>query len=363
MPMDTILFESWRGRYADSPRAISERLRETRDDLRHVWVVDRPDVRLPDGVDRVLRHSPAYFRHLVTARHLVSNDMISRHYVHGPRTTYLQTWHGTPLKRIGFDVPAARYAEAATYRRRLARDVRAWDYLVSPNPYSTAVFRRAFRYDGAVLETGYPRNDVLRRPDRAALRERVRRELGVADGVRAVLYAPTWRDDARDATGRPTLPPALDLAELERLLPAGTVLLLRMHRLVADRLPATAPGFARDVSDHPDIAELYLAADVLVTDYSSAMFDFAVTGRPMVFFAYDLEAYRDEVRGFYFDFTAEAPGPIVRHTAEVAEAIVNLAAVQADYRVAYRAFVAKFCPLEDGGATDRVLDAVFPETL
>jgi CDP-glycerol glycerophosphotransferase len=359
--MDTILFESWRGRYSDSPRAISERLRATRDDLRHVWVVDGPGVRLPDGVDRVLRHSPAYFRHLLTARYVVSNDMMSRYYLKGPRTTYLQTWHGTPLKRIGFDVRAARYAGAATYRRRLARDVGKWDHLVSPNLYSTEIFRRAFRYDGPILETGYPRNDVLLSPGRDTIRARVRGELGIPASACAVLYAPTWRDDARDAAGRPTQPPGLDLAELERRLSGDTVLLLRTHRVVADRLRAVPGGFTRDVSDHPEIAELYLAADVLVTDYSSAMFDFALTGRPMTFLAYDLETYRDEVRGFYLDFAAHAPGPVVRDTAQVADALAHLPEVQCDHARAYRTFTETFCALEDGHATDRVIDAVFAE--
>jgi CDP-glycerol glycerophosphotransferase len=351
--MDVAFFESWRGRYSDSPRAISERLRERRDDLRHVWVVDGPDVALPDGVHAVRRHSPAYFRHLATARWVVSNDMLSRYYVKGPRTTYLQTWHGTPLKRIGFDVPAARYAGAAAYAWRLARDVRRWDHLVSPNPYSTAIFRRAFRYSGPVLETGYPRNDVLRSAGSGAIRERVRRELGIAPGTCAVLYAPTWRDDARGPSDRHTR----DLPDLAGRLTTDTVLLLRMHRLVADRLPAGSG--ARDVSDHPDIAELYLAADVLVTDYSSAMFDFAVTGRPMIFYAYDLAAYRDDVRGLYFDLGAGAPGPVAGSTAEVADALADLPAVQREHAAAYRAFVREFCALEDGYATDRVIDAVF----
>jgi len=109
-----------------------------------------------------------------------------------------------------------------------------------------------------------------------------------------------------------------------------------------------------DVSDYPDIADLYLAADVLVTDYSSAMFDFACTGRPMVFFTPDLERYRDEVRGFYFDFEAEAPGPILRATDEVVEVLKH--GDFTAYKARYEEFAAKFCPWDDGRASARVVD-------
>jgi CDP-glycerol glycerophosphotransferase len=113
-----------------------------------------------------------------------------------------------------------------------------------------------------------------------------------------------------------------------------------------------------DVSVYPDISELFLICDVLVTDYSSSMFDFAVTGRPMVFFAYDLERYRDHVRGFYFDFDAEAPGPLLRTSREVVEALRDPAALDAGFREARAAFAARYCPHDDGQAAARVLDRV-----
>jgi CDP-glycerol glycerophosphotransferase len=117
-----------------------------------------------------------------------------------------------------------------------------------------------------------------------------------------------------------------------------------------------------DVSDYPDIADLYLAADVLVTDYSSAMFDFAVTGKPMLFFAYDLERYRDEVRGFYFDLEAQAPGPVLRTSDEVVAAL--RAGAHDAYADAYASFVRTYCPYDDGFASVRVIQrilAIAPE--
>lgn len=137
------------------------------------------------------------------------------------------------------------------------------------------------------------------------------------------------------------------------------VLMIRKHPSVTDRVPRVGRDFILDVSIYPDIQELYLVADMLITDYSSAMFDFAVTGKPMLFYTYDLERYRDEVRGFNFDFEAEAPGPLLRTTEEVVEAVRDIDEVHTKYRRLYDAFTARFCPLEDGGAAARAVDRIF----
>ena len=323
-------------------------------------MVDSPGVELPGDVERVVRNTPDYFRRLATARYFFASDMMPRYPLKTRRTTYVQMWHGTPLKRIGFDVPDARYAGAAVYLRRLARDIRRWDHLVSPSEFCTQMFRKAFHYDGSVLQTGYPRNDVLSGPGAAARRTAVRAGLGIGPASRAVLYAPTWRDDAigSESAGQPA---ALEL-DVERLVSSvadDTVLLLRLHQLVAGSVAVPAHPRVLDVSAHSDIKDLYLAADVMVTDYSSTMFDFAVTGRPMVFFAYDLVGYRDQLRGFYFDLEAEAPGPVVDSTDGVIDALDRLGDTTGAYAGRYAAFRERYCPLEDGHATDRVIEAVF----
>jgi len=123
--------------------------------------------------------------------------------------------------------------------------------------------------------------------------------------------------------------------------------------------PGTRPGFVLNVTGYPSMAELCLVSDVLITDYSSVMFDFAPTGKPMLFFTYDLEAYRDRLRGFYFDFEAEAPGPLLATSAEVLAALGDTGAVAARYADAYRAFTTRFCPLDDGKAAARACDAIF----
>ena len=139
------------------------------------------------------------------------------------------------------------------------------------------------------------------------------------------------------------------------------MLLIRRHPNVVDTVPARPDGFVRDVSDYPDITELFLIADVLITDYSSLMFDYAVTGRPMLFFTYDLEHYRDDLRGFYFDFERQAPGPLLTTSDEVIEALRTLDDVAAAHRTAYTRFAAQFCDLDDGKAAGRVVDRLLRE--
>lgn len=351
-----IVYNSFGGRYSDSPRAIHEALVARGRPAEHVWVADPGHApAFPAGTRTVPAGGPDMVCALESADVVVSNTHLDVEWSKAADTVYLQTWHGTPLKRLHFDVRWAPAGELA----RLTRDIGRWDALLSPNADSTPLFRQAFGFTGEIVESGYPRNDVLSAPGAGGVRRRVRRELGIADSATVVLYAPTWRDDlARTGAGDFAL--HLDLDELHRRLGPDHVVLLRLHYLVAQRLVAGDRAGVRDVSGHPDISELYLAADVLVTDYSSTMFDFAVTGRPMVFFAYDLADYRDRLRGFYFDLAAIAPGPVVATSAAVADALADLPAVAARHAPAYAAFRARFGHLEDGHATDRVLQRFFP---
>jgi CDP-glycerol glycerophosphotransferase len=175
-----------------------------------------------------------------------------------------------------------------------------------------------------------------------------------------VLYAPTWRDNQFYASGRYRFDLRLDTGRAARVLGPGHVLLIRGHHHLANDVRAGGPpGFARNVTGYPDVTDLFLITDVLITDYSSVMFDFAVTGRPMLFFTYDLAAYRDKLRGFYFDFEAEAPGPLLATSEEVLAALANADGAAAGYRDSYQAFAAKYCPLDDGKAAARVCDRLF----
>jgi CDP-glycerol glycerophosphotransferase len=347
-----IVYNSFEGRYSDSPRALYEELLRRGDGETHVWLADPAHARgFPAGVATAEYGGPEGREALESADLLIANTHTDVDWTKRPGGMYLQTWHGTPLKRIHWDVlwaPPGRL-------ERLSVDVARWDRLVSPNRPSTPLLRGAFRYDGEVLETGYPRNDVLNAPDRDEIRADVRRELAIPDDRTVVLYAPTWRDDEVFAVGGREFRLPLDVDEFIDRLGDDHVLLLRLHYMLTGRLPPVDHASVRDVSFHPDISRLYLAADVLVTDYSSSMFDFAVTGRPMLFYTYDLSDYVGRQRGFYFDFAPQAPGPLLPTSADVFDALRDLPAVAERHADRYARFRERFCHLEDGHASERVL--------
>ncbi|MGW5411807.1 bifunctional glycosyltransferase/CDP-glycerol:glycerophosphate glycerophosphotransferase [Actinomadura geliboluensis] len=353
-----VLYDSYSGKqYSDSPRAIHEELVRRGADVEHLWVVRDAQVELPETARPVRLWGAEWYEAMARSRYVISNAHLPEWFVRRPGQVVVQTWHGTPLKRIGFDIEDVHFANAR-YLEKVAKEAPNWSYLVSPNAFSTPILRRAFRYEGELIETGYPRNDILASPDRSLLAERVRERLGLPADKRAVLYAPTWRDDSYYGPGKYRLDMRLDLERAAAELGDDHVLLVRRHPNVVDTVPEVGDGFVRDVSAYPDIAELFLAADVLMTDYSSLMFDYANTGRPILFFTYDLEHYRDELRGFYFDFEDEAPGPLLGSSDEVIEALRSLDQVERDYAEPYDRFVRRFCELDDGKAASRVADRI-----
>ncbi|HKH18901.1 MAG TPA: CDP-glycerol glycerophosphotransferase family protein [Solirubrobacteraceae bacterium] len=353
-----VVYASFGGRqYSDSPRAIHQELVRQGAPLEHLWVVRDGMCEVPRTATVLREGSREHHEAFARSRFIIANDHFPDWYRRRPDQTSIQTWHGTPLKRLGLDVLGTR-RKVRRLLRGLDRQVDNWQYLVSPNRFSSPILRDTYGIEGEVLEIGYPRVDVLAAPDSDVRSRRVRSSLGLPHDARLVLYAPTYRDHIVDRRGRFRMEMQLDLERLRAAVGDDTVILFRKHHYVVDAVPETADGFVRDVSAYPDGTELMLAADVLITDYSSMTFDFANTRRPMLFFTYDLEAYRDEVRGLYLDLAAIAPGPLLRTTDEVAEALGDLDAVQRDSARRYDEFVSTFCSLDDGGASARVIERV-----
>ena len=356
---DAVLYDCFGGReYSDNPRAVHEELVRRGAPVEHLWVVRDGAFAVPDTAVAVRELSREHHEACATARYVVANDHLPRWFARRPDQVCLQTWHGAPLKRLGLEL-AGRPKAIREYRRVRRQPVENWDHLVSPGPWATPVLERAFGPTARVVETGLPRTDVLLRPDRDRLAADVRRRLGLPAGKRVVLYAPTYRDHLA-AGERYRLGPLLDPTALRAALPDEDVVLFRRHRLMVAGAETRRDGVV-EVTAYPDANELLLVADVLVTDYSSAIFDFASTGRPIVFFTPDLEVYRDEVRGFSIDFEAVAPGPLLRRADEVVGALEDLDGVRDAYRGRYERFVADHCSLQDGNATRRVVEQVFPE--
>jgi CDP-glycerol glycerophosphotransferase len=353
--VDAVLFESFQGKViGDSPFDIFLGLKEARPDLKFIWVT-APATKAPAGATGVAFGSPAYLRALATSKYLVNNSNFPPYFRKATGQVYLQTWHGTPLKRLGRDILSNNLTKS--YLDTMDREAAAWDYLISPNPFCTEVFPSCFGYQGEILETGYPRNDKLSTAT-AAERQRIRESIGVSDSsVTLVMYAPTWRDYSRTATGN--WQPVFYLDENIEL-PDGFKLIYRGHSNTHEAHKDGGTDRFIDVTRYPNITDLYLAADALITDYSSVMFDYTVTGKPIIFLTPDLERYRAE-RGFYFDFEAEAPGPILVDEAGVLKALKSLEEISTNYQTKYRNWQLKFDAHEDGKAASRVIAKVFME--
>lgn len=335
----------------DSARAIHDELVRRGAPVRHVWGVADHSVPVPPGAEAVLRHSREWWEVLGSATHLTFNAGLPPGLQRRPGQVLVQTWHGTPLKLLGHDRPVNRDKQG--FEESTTRYVSRWDHLLAGNRHSVEAFRSAWFYDGSVLELGYPRNDSLVAADPAYVAQ-VRERLGIAPGRTVVLYAPTWRDGSR------VMPELLDLGLLTELLP-DHVFLVRGHMNITRWKHRPEGDALLDVTTYPEINDLFLLADVAVTDYSSIMFDYSVTRKPMVFFVPDLDDYRDRRRGLYFDLDETAPGPRLRTTDEVAHALRDLdpTAYAAAYGERYDAWVGRFNPHDDGHAAARVVDRLY----
>jgi CDP-glycerol glycerophosphotransferase len=347
-PEEAVFLESFYGQSAScNPLGIDRALVAARPGITRYWSVVDGSVAVPDGAVRIIEGSREWWRVRAAARALVVNDWVRKRYRRRRHQKVLQTWHGTMLKKLALDRNVGVRTRIAVTRER-----DRWDALLAQNPYSAQIFRSAYAVRRPIWQEGYPRNDVLHDPARA---EHVRAAIGIPRGSRVVLYAPTWRDD------RTEMVDFVDLATFARDLDAGHVLLARGHsRTLAHGQDLLGENLI-DVTSYPDMADLLLVTDVLVTDYSSVMFDFAGTGRPIVFFTPDLAHYSTDLRGFYFDLLASAPGPVVSTREELREAILAAADGQPEFASRAAAWRERFTPLDDGDAGHRVVARMLAE--
>jgi CDP-glycerol glycerophosphotransferase len=346
----------WDRGVACNPAAIAAKLAELAPHIHPVWVVTAGNAALlPPGTDHVVPGTGRYREVLARAAYLVNNVNFPNGVVKRPDAVHVQTHHGTPLKRMGLDqMPYPAAARGLDFRALLER-VDKWDYSVSANSHTTRMWQRAYPSRYVSLDHGYPRNDVYYTAGAGEVRA-VRERLGIPPGHRAVLYAPTHRDYEAGFT------PRLDLAALADRLGEETILLVRAHYFYDGALsPLTGlrrTGRIVDVSAYDPVEELCLAADALVTDYSSIMFDYANLDRPIVIHADDWETYRT-TRGVYFDLMTGAPGPVARTQEELTEILATEAWRDGAAATARAAFRRRFCEYDDGRAAERVVRRVF----
>ncbi|XRQ16174.1 CDP-glycerol glycerophosphotransferase family protein [Actinomadura welshii] len=353
------VFESHLGRqYSDNPKYIYRELRRSGRPVRAVWSYASSPEGFPDDAGLVRRGSWAYFLALARAEFWIDNQGYPDGLRKRPETTYIQTWHGSAFKLMGLDQPALK-SGAAAERARLRRMVDRFDCFLVRSGHDAETLCGGLGVGCELLPAGYPRNDPLVNgvdgdPDTAAEVAALRESLGLDDGRRVVLYAPTFATGPKGRAVR-LLEPPLDPALFARELGEEFVLLVRPHYLCRANLPPGAHRVMRDVGAVPDVTPLLLLADALVTDHSSIMFDFALLDRPIVL---HLPDGRDRVAG-YFDLAAHAPGPVTRTPEELVAALAGLDEAEAAHAARRRAFAGRFGEHDRGTAARTVVDRYF----
>jgi CDP-glycerol glycerophosphotransferase (TagB/SpsB family) len=346
--------ESFAGRSAtDTPLAVYGEVHARRPDLTLAWgVLDRGHW-TPPGSRPVVIGSREWYDVLGTARVLVTNTELEEWYRRRPDQLVVQCFHGYPSKAMGESQWRARELPPRRLALMRRRSVETWDLISTPTPEMTEVYREQYGYGGEAAEQGYPRNDALTAPDADRVRDAARRRLGVRADQTAVLYAPTWRDHLATRPRAAALADHLDVDAAAAALGDSHVVLLRGHRFHASS--GSRRGVV-DVTDHPEINDLILASDVAVLDYSSLRFDYALTGKPMVFLVPDLEDYTSGVRGFLFPFTDSAPGPLVETTDQVVSHVRDAERLATACAGRLADFNSRYNPWQDGLATARFVD-------
>lgn len=366
---ETIVFESFGGKnYSDSPKYIYEYMQKHYPKLNYIWVFKNPNQNVITGnAVKVKKGSKEYYDAYSKAKFWVTNARLPLYLNKKDNQIYIQTWHGTPLKRLANDMKIVRMPGTTTpkYKKNFYAETSRWDYLISPNRYSTNIFKTAFWMDeNRTLEIGYPRNDILvNRSNDQKYIEKLKKELNIPKGKKIIMYAPTWRDDEFVKKGKYLFDLKINLENLQKELGDEFVILLRMHYLISNALDLSGyEDFAIDVSNYNDISELYLISDALITDYSSVMFDFGILKRPQYFFAYDIEKYDKGLRGFYMDYMNDLPGEIITDEFKLAEELKDIDKHKEKYKDKIERFYDKFCSIEKGQSSKIIGDFIYDKT-
>ncbi|QYG31657.1 CDP-glycerol:glycerophosphate glycerophosphotransferase [Mammaliicoccus sciuri] len=363
-----IVFETFGGKnYSDSPKYIYEYMLKNYPDYKYVWILKNPSKsEIPGNPLKIKKGSLEYYKAYSKAKVWVNNARLPLALNKKDNQKYIQTWHGTPLKRLANDMKVVRMPGTTTpqYKRNFHMETSRWDYLVSPNHYSSEIFESAFWMDEErVLEIGYPRNDLLvTHANDEELISKIRENVNIPEGKKVLMYAPTWRDDEFIKKGQYLFELKINLENLYESIGDEYVILLRMHYLISNAIDLSGyENFAIDVSDYDDISELYLITDALITDYSSVMFDFGILKRPQFFFAYDIEKYDKDLRGFYLDYVNDLPGPIFEDPFDLADSLKDVDLIKESYQDKIDEFYDRFCRLEQGESSKYIGELINKE--
>lgn len=362
-----ILFEAYGGRkYGCSPKAMYEYIvnDDNFKDYTFIWSFEKPsNYEMKSNTIVVKSKSSEYYKYLSMSKYWIVNSLIDPSIRKKKEQIYVQCWHGTPLKKLRYDIEidGKTMNSKDEIRKRNDLDTKKIDYFISPSSYCSEKFTSAFNLknlnkENILIEQGYPRNDYLINYHKSDIKK-IKDYLCIPENKKVILYAPTFRDNQHTSGLGYTYKLNVDFDELKTKIEDEYIILFRTHYFVANKFDFNKyKDFIYDVSNYDDINDLYIISDLLITDYSSVFFDFANLKKPMIFYMYDLYEYKNNLRDFYVDLN-ELPGPIVENMEDLIFEIKNNNYKK--YEKKYEKFNKKFNYLDDGLATKRVVDIIF----
>ena len=365
-----ILFESFNGRnYSDSPKALYEYMLRSKKfkDYRFVWCFENPEDKkmfFHNSRTILVKHkSNDYYKYFAISKYWIVNSLVLEFISKKKEQVYIQTWHGTPLKKLRYDIKLEGNVLNSTdeIKSRNDRDVKRIDYFLSPSRFATLAFTSAFNLNGLnkeniIIESGYPRNEALFKDNNIL---KIKESLGLPSDKKVILYAPTFRDNQHTSGVGYTYKLGIDFKRLQSLFSDEYVILFRTHYFISNNFSFNEyKDFIYNVSGYDDVNDLYLISDILITDYSSVFFDYANLKRPMLFYMYDLDLYKNKLRDFYIDIN-ELPGPIVENMDDLISELKSINDYDINYRDKYDVFNKKYNYLDNKNASRNVIKGIF----
>lgn len=348
----TIIFEGWWGaKYHCNPKYLYEYINKHYPKYRCIWFLNDNYIPIHGNAKRVRRKSLQYYYYLSVGKYFVNNVNFHDEYVKRKGQIEIQTMHGTPLKTLGLDVPGE--LDDPQDRERFLRRRARWDYLVVQSHRASQITSSCYAYNKEFLRTGYPRNDILFEKNNLNDINKIKEKMGIPLDKKVLMYAPTWRK-------RNFFDMHMNIEDMKKALGDKYILILRIHPFAYKGFDETILNdFVYNFSTYESVEELYLVSDIVITDYSSVMFDYTILNRPILFYTYDLKEYRDYLRGFNFDFEKEAPGPLIENYEELKQAILDIENVSKKYDNALQKFRKTFNEYEKGTASEQIFKKVF----
>ena len=369
----TILFEAFGGRnYTCSPKAIYEKMLTMKEfkDYTFVWSFIDPskhEVKKDKRLKIIKSKSKEYYKYISISKYWIVNSIIEEGITKKKDQVYVQCWHGRPLKRLRYDivVNGASLSSVEEIRKRNDIDAKKFDYFISPSKYCTEKFTSAFNLkalgkENIIIEEGYPRNDFLFNKTKKDI-DAIKKKLGLPLDKKVIFYLPTFRDNQHTSGVGYTYKLGIDFDSLKKKFSKEYVILFSPHYFIENSIDLTKyKGFIYNVARYDEINELYLVSDIIMTDYSSVFFDYANLKRPMLFYMYDIDDYKGNLRDFYISLD-ELPGPIAKTQDELENNLKNIDKEFKKNKEKYEKFNEKYNYLDDGNASERVIKVIFKE--